>query len=118
VERAVGYVQQQEKCSFLRTVTSVLPLSGGVWLRTETFSGAAEICLDSCRVRKHSPWQDRRIISDYNLSSVTSFSAKEKSMKRLVLLALGLILLTGMHAFAQKDNVVIATGGIGGVYYY
>jgi len=39
-------------------------------------------------------------------------------MKRLVLLALGLILLTGVHAFAQKDNVVIATGGIGGVYYY
>lgn len=39
-------------------------------------------------------------------------------MKRLVLLALGLILLTGVHAFAQKENVVIATGGIGGVYYY
>ncbi len=39
-------------------------------------------------------------------------------MKRLVLPALGLILLTGVHAFAQKDNVVIATGGIGGVYYY
>jgi TRAP transporter TAXI family solute receptor len=39
-------------------------------------------------------------------------------MKRLVMLALGLILLTGAHAFAQKDNVVIATGGIGGVYYY
>ena len=92
-------------------------MSGRVWLETETFSGAAEISLDSCRVRKHSPWQDR-IICDYNLSSFTSFSAKEKSMKRLVLLALGLILLTGMHAFAQKDNVVIATGGIGGVYYY
>ncbi len=39
-------------------------------------------------------------------------------MKRLGLLALGLILLTGVHAFAQKENVVIATGGIGGVYYY
>ena len=39
-------------------------------------------------------------------------------MKRLVLLALGLILLTGVPAFAQKDNVVVATGGIGGVYYY
>ncbi len=39
-------------------------------------------------------------------------------MKRLVLLALGLILLTSVHAFAQRENVVIATGGIGGVYYY
>jgi uncharacterized protein len=54
----------------------------------------------------------------YNLSSVTTFSAKEKSMKRLVLLALGLILFTGVHASAQRENVVIATGGIGGVYYY
>jgi TRAP transporter TAXI family solute receptor len=39
-------------------------------------------------------------------------------MKRLVLLALGLILFTSVHAFAQRENVVVATGGIGGVYYY
>jgi uncharacterized protein len=39
-------------------------------------------------------------------------------MKRLAMLALGFILFTGVQAYAQKDNVVIATGGIGGVYYY
>ncbi len=39
-------------------------------------------------------------------------------MKRFVLPALGLILLTSVDAFAQKENVIIATGGIGGVYYY
>jgi TRAP transporter TAXI family solute receptor len=39
-------------------------------------------------------------------------------MKRLGLLALGFILFTGVQAYAQGENVVIATGGIGGVYYY
>ena len=39
-------------------------------------------------------------------------------MKRLVLLALGFILFTGVPAYAQGQNVVIATGGIGGVYFY
>jgi TRAP transporter TAXI family solute receptor len=39
-------------------------------------------------------------------------------MKRLGVLALGFILLAGLPAYAQKENVVVATGGIGGVYYY
>lgn len=39
-------------------------------------------------------------------------------MKRLGLLALVFIVLVGLPAHAQKANVVVATGGIGGVYYY
>jgi hypothetical protein len=35
-------------------------------------------------------------------------------MKRLGMLALGFILFTGVQAYAQGENVVIAAGGIGG----
>jgi uncharacterized protein len=39
-------------------------------------------------------------------------------MKRLGMLALGFILFIGVQAYAQGEKVVIATGGIGGVYFY
>ena len=39
-------------------------------------------------------------------------------MKRIVIMALALFLLTTVNLYAEGSRVVIATGGIGGVYYY
>jgi TRAP transporter TAXI family solute receptor len=43
---------------------------------------------------------------------------KEDGMKRIGLLALVLVLLSAVNIYADAPKVVIATGGIGGVYYY
>ncbi len=39
-------------------------------------------------------------------------------MKKIVIMALSLFLLTTVNLYAEGSRVVIATGGIGGVYYY
>ncbi len=39
-------------------------------------------------------------------------------MKKIVIMALALFLITTVNLYAEGNRVVIATGGIGGVYYY
>ena len=60
------YAQKQAKMAFLVNMTTVLPGSGLVGLSKETFLGSERPPARSSRGPRHSKWQDRGIIPDYN----------------------------------------------------
>jgi uncharacterized protein len=61
----------------------------------------------------------RRLASRKHIHNhLNYFSVKENSMKKVGKLVLAFFLLTVANSYAQSPKMVIATGGIGGVYYY